>query len=71
VIILSKILIIVLVTALLRSSPKFCAASREFDQRAYATLKQVMILTEDLGYPPLLAPLLIILTALCFMFAGM
>jgi hypothetical protein len=71
VIILSKILIIVSVTALLRCSEKFRKASRAFDEHAIASLKQVMNATEDLGYPPQLAPLLILITALCFMFAGM
>jgi hypothetical protein len=71
VIILSKILIVVLVTALVRSSARFRDASREFDEHAMATLRQAMIVTESMGYPRLFAPFLIILTALFFMLAGM
>ena len=69
--ILSKILIVISVTFLLRSSEKFRTASREFDELAMDSLRQVMNVTESLGYPRQLAPLLIVLAALCFMFAGM
>lgn len=67
---LSKILIVISLTALLRCSGRFRDSSRAFDEQAIATLKQLMSVTENLGYPPQLAPLLILLVALCFMFAG-
>jgi hypothetical protein len=41
--------------------------SREFDEQAFAALKRIMHATEECGYPPHMVPLLIILTALCFM----
>ena len=69
-IILSKLLLAVSLTGLLRCSAKFRKASREFDEEAIATLKQMMSITESLGYPRQLAPILILLGALVFMLAG-
>jgi len=68
--ILSKLLLVVLLTGLLQCSAKFRKASREFDQEALAALKQIMSITESMGYPSQLAPILILLGALFFMLAG-
>ena len=65
--ILSKLLIIVAVVGLLRSSPEVQSMSREMDEKAFAALRRIMRVTEDCGYPPLLVPLLMLLTALSFM----
>jgi len=69
-IIFSKLLFIVSLAGLLQCSGKFRKASRAFDQQALAALKQVMSVTESMGYPSQLAPALIILGALFFMLAG-
>jgi len=69
-IILSKLLLVVSVAGLLQCSAKFRKASRAFDQEALATLKQVMSVTESMGYPSQLAPVLILLGALFYMLAG-
>ena len=65
--ILSKILIAIALTGLVRCSSTFREKSREFDERALAALKQIMHTTEESGYPPQLIPLLILLTAFSFM----
>jgi pyruvate/oxaloacetate carboxyltransferase len=65
--ILVKILIIVAAVGLLRSSPGIQSMSRDIDERAFAALRRIMRVTEDYGYPPLLVPLLMLLTALSFM----
>jgi hypothetical protein len=70
VIILSKLLIVVSLTGLLRCSGTFRNASREFDEKALAALKQAMSTTESMGYPSQLVPMLILLGALFFMLAG-
>jgi multisubunit Na+/H+ antiporter MnhG subunit len=67
VIILTKILIIISSIGLLRCSEKFRAASREFDGQAIATLKHIMNVTEEMGIPRSIAPLLILLAILCYM----
>ena len=65
--ILSKILIIVSLVGLLRCSAKFRSMSRELDENAFTALKRIMDATEECGYPPQIVPLLMLLTALCFM----
>jgi hypothetical protein len=67
---LSKILIVVSVVGLLRCSPKFRQMSRELDDQALGVLKRGMRAAEDCGYPGHLVPLLIALTALCFMLSA-
>jgi hypothetical protein len=67
VLILSKLMIVVSVAGLLRCSPAFRERSREFDEQAFAALKRIMRATEEYGYPPQLIPVLIVLTAICFM----
>jgi hypothetical protein len=70
VIILSKLLFAISLTGLLRCSATFRKASRQFDEDAVAALKQIMSITESMGYPSQLAPILILLGALFFMLAG-
>jgi len=70
VILFSKLLLVVSLTGLLQCSAKFRKASREFDQQALDALKQIMSITESMGYPSQLAPILILLGALFFMLAG-
>ena len=65
--IVSKILIAISLVGLLRCSEKFRVASREFDERVFAGLKRMMHATEDAGIPAGLGPMLILLSALCFM----
>lgn len=67
VIVLSKLLIIVAVVGILRTSAWFQSMSRELDERAFAALKRIMNATEEYGYPRELIPLLMLLTALSFM----
>ena len=65
--ILSKVLIIVAVVGLMRSSPAIRSLSRDLDEQAFAALRRIMRATEERGWPPLLVPLLMLLTALSFM----
>ena len=69
-IILSKLLLVISLIGLLQCSGKFRKASRAFDERALASLKQMMSMTESMGYPSQLAPILILLGALFFVLAG-
>ena len=68
--ILTKVLIIVAVVGLMRSTPAIQSMSRDLDERAFAALRRVMRATEDCGYPPNLIPLLMLLTALSFMLSS-
>jgi hypothetical protein len=68
--VLAKLLIIVAVLGLLRTSQRFQSMSREVDERAFAALKRLMVATEECGYPPQLIPLLMLLTALSFMLSS-
>lgn len=70
VLILSKLLIAISIAGLLRCSQTFRNRSRETDEQVLAALKRIMHATEDCGYPAHTVPLLIILTALCFMLSG-
>jgi len=67
VIILCQLIIAISVAGLLRCSPKFRSISRELDEQAFAALRSIMHATEERGYPPQVIPLLMLLTALCFM----
>jgi hypothetical protein len=67
---LTKVLIIIAVVGLMRSSPTIQEMSRDFDERVFAALKRIMRATEECGYPPQLIPLLIVLTALSFMLSS-
>jgi len=67
IIILSKVLIAIALTGLLRCSATFRSMSRQLDEQAFTALRSIMDATEERGYPPQLIPLLMLLTALCFM----
>ena len=47
-----KILIVVAVVGLLRSSVWFRSMSRELDESAYSSIKKLMSVSEEYGYPP-------------------
>jgi hypothetical protein len=66
-IVLLKLLIIVAVVGLLRSSEKFRAIGRDLDEVALVSLKRMMRATEESGYPPETIVLLMALTAIAFM----
>jgi hypothetical protein len=40
---------------------------RELDEQAFTALQRIIHATEDCGYPPQVIPLLMLLTALCYM----
>ena len=67
--VLLKLLIVVVVVAILRSSDRFQSMSRELDDSAISVLKRVMSAAEESGFPPEIIPLLMLLTALTFMFS--
>jgi len=69
VIILAKILIVLSVVGLLRCSEKFRTIGRELDDQAIASLRQIMRVSEEMGIPRSIAPLLIILSFVCFMWS--
>jgi hypothetical protein len=70
VLIFSKILIAISVLGLLRCSGKFRSMSSELDEQVFTALRRIMHTTEESGYPPLLIPLLMLLTALTFMLSA-
>jgi hypothetical protein len=67
---LSKALIVFSVVGLLRCSGNFRRMSRELDEQVFKTVKRLMHATEESGYPPQLIPLLMLLTAACFMLSA-
>jgi hypothetical protein len=64
-----KFLLVVCVVAMLRCSGRFQSMSRELDQSALSALKRIMHATEESGFPPMTLPILMLLTALLFMFS--
>jgi hypothetical protein len=66
-ILLAKVLIIISLVGILRTSTRFQSMSRELDEHAFAALKRIMNATEECGYPRELVPILMLLTALSFM----
>jgi hypothetical protein len=64
-----KLLIVVAVVGILRSSDRFQSMSRELDDSAISAMKRVMSAAEESGFPPEIIPLLMLLTALTFMFS--
>ena len=68
--ILSKILIAVALVGLLRCSEKFRRMSRETDEQVFTAVKKIMRATEEIRYPPQVVPLLMLLTALCFLLSA-
>lgn len=65
-IVLLKLLIVIAVVGLLRSSEKFRTMSREFDEAALVSLQRMMHATEESGYPPATIPVLIALSTITF-----
>ena len=65
--VLLKLLIVVAVVSILRSSQKFRTMSRELDEAALDSLQKIMRASEESGYPSELVPLLIALSAVMFM----
>jgi hypothetical protein len=61
--ILLKLVIAVAVVGLLRCSQKFREMSRELDEAVFHSLKRIMHVTEESGYPRETILLLIVLTA--------
>ena len=66
-VVLLKLLIVVAVVGILRSSEKFRTMSREFDEAAFVSLKRIMRATEESGYPPKTILLLIAMTVITLM----
>ena len=67
---LSQVLIAISIVGLLRCSESFRRMSRELDEQVFTALKRTMRATEDYGCPPELIPVLMLLTALCFMLSA-
>jgi hypothetical protein len=44
--------------------------SRETDEQVFTAVKKIMRATEEIGYPPQVIPLLMLLTALCFLLSA-
>ena len=65
-IVLLKLLIVVAVVGLLRSSEKFRRMSQEFDEAALVSLQRLVRASEESGYPPETVPLLIALSTITF-----
>ena len=65
--VLLKLLIVVAVVSILRSSQKFRTMSRELDQAALDSLQKIMRASEESGYPAELIPLMIALSTVMFM----
>ena len=64
---LLKGLIVASVLVALKMSDRFQSMSRDLDNKAIAALKRMMNSAEECGFPPVLVPLLMLLTALTFM----
>jgi hypothetical protein len=64
---LAKILMVISLVGILRTSGRFQSMSRELDEKAFAALNRIMNATEECGYPRSLIPVLMLLTALTFM----
>jgi hypothetical protein len=61
---LLKIVIVIAAVGLLHTFQWFKNIGRDVDEAAYASLKRIMLASEEYGYPPAAGPLLIVLTAL-------
>ena len=59
-----KLLITVSVVGILRSSQRFRDMSQDLDEAAYASIRKIMLASEECGYPPETLPVLMMLTAL-------
>ena len=65
-IVLLKLLIVVAVVSILRSSERFRTMSAELDESALASLRRLMLATEESGYPRETIPLLIAFSTITF-----
>jgi hypothetical protein len=65
--VLLKLLIVMAVVSILRSSQKFRTMSRELDQAALDSLQKIMRATEESGFPAELVPIMIALSTVMFM----
>jgi hypothetical protein len=65
-VVLLKLLIVVAVVGLLRSSEKFRRMSRELDEAALISLQRLVRATEESGYPPETIPFLIACSTITF-----
>ena len=65
--VLLKLLIVMAVVSVLRSSERFRTMSRELDQAALDSLQKIMRASEESGYPSELITLMIALSAIMFM----
>jgi hypothetical protein len=66
----TKLMIVVCVVGMLRSSDRFQSMSREMDESAMSALKKIMNAAEEYGFPSEIIPLLMLLTALTFMLSA-
>ena len=64
-----KIMIVVSVVGMLHSSERFRSMSREMDESVILTLRRIMRTAEESGFPAEVIPVLMLLTALMFMFS--
>lgn len=71
--VLLKLLIVMAVVSILRSSQKFRTMSRELDQAALDSLQKIMRASEESGFPAELVPIMIALSTVMFiaMMAGL
>jgi hypothetical protein len=65
--VLTEVLILLLVVGLLETSGRFRALRRSLDEHALLSLKRVIRVAEDHGYPPELIPMLMLLILLSWM----
>ena len=65
-IVLLKLLVVVSVVSVLRSSEKFRTMSRELDEAALVSLERIVRATEESGYPAEMIPVLIALSTISF-----
>jgi hypothetical protein len=66
--ILLRLVIVVCVLGLLRTSQQFRALSRDVDDMVLLAVKRVMHVAEESGLPGEVVPILLMLTVLTFMF---
>ena len=66
-VVLLKLVIIVSIVSLLRTSERFRAKSREFDEAAFDSLQKIIRASEESGYRPDVILLMIALSAIMFM----
>jgi hypothetical protein len=62
-----KILIVLSAVGTLRSFERFRTMSRELDEAAFGSMKRIMRVAEESGYPPAVVPILMLLSAMTLM----